>query len=98
MFADQRPIFELSFIFAGVPTALAEQMSEVISKSGFGRALRNAISTNVLERLFHGMMRVTSLAAVEPEDFWGRHSSRFPKREAGSSGACFHGWHARVWA
>ena len=73
---------------AGVPTALAEQMSEVVSKSGFGRALGNAISTNVLERLLHGVMRVTNLAAVEPEDFWARHCSRFPKREAGSRGAC----------
>ena len=72
---------------AGVPTALAEQMSEVVSKSGFGRALGNAISTNVLERLLHGVMRVTNLAAVEPEDFWARHCSRFPKREAGSRGS-----------
>ena len=65
-----------------MPTALAQKLSEVISTPGLGAALGNAVSVNVLERLFYGIMKVTGLAAVEPQEFWARISPSLPKRKA----------------
>ena len=65
----------------GLPDELVHEFVGAVGPKAVGRALGNAVSANVLERLLGRLLYAASLVEDLPEDFW-RRVTPLPREKA----------------